>query len=59
MVDYLTELFGLQGKVAVLTGAAGYLVSEISAAFAKAGVKVALFEVDLTIAEKLAEKIRY
>ncbi len=58
MTDYLTELFGLQGKIAVLTGAGGYLISEISAAFAKAGVKVALLDVDLTGAEKVAAKIR-
>jgi len=39
--DYLTELFGLQGKVASLTGAGGYLVGEISHGLGKAGVKVA------------------
>jgi len=58
MVDYLTELFGLQGKVAVLTGAAGYLVSEMSAGFAKAGVRVALLDIDLASAEKVTAKIR-
>jgi hypothetical protein len=36
MVDYLTEFFGLQGKVGALTGAGGYLVSEMAAALAKA-----------------------
>jgi len=58
VVDYLTELFGLQGKVAALTGAGGYLVSEMSAGFAEAGVKVALLDIDLASAEKVATKIR-
>ncbi len=58
MVDYLTELFGLQSKVAALTGAGGYLVSEMAAALAKAGVKVALLDIDLAKAEKVAGKIR-
>ncbi len=58
MSDYLTELFGLQGKVAALTGAGGYLVSEMAAALAKAGVKVALLDIDLATAEKVAAKIR-
>ena len=58
MGDYLTELFGVQGKVAALTGAGGYLVSEMSAAFAKAGMKVALLDVDLATAEKVAAKVR-
>lgn len=57
MVDYLTELFGLPGKVAALTGAGGYLVSEMAAALAKAGVKVALLDIDLASAEKVAGKI--
>ena len=57
MVDYLTELFGLPGKVAALTGAGGYLVSEMAAALAQAGVKVALLDIDLASAEKVAGKI--
>ena len=58
MPDYLTELFGLQGKVATLTGAGGYLVSEMSAAFAKAGVKVALLDINLENAKKVAAEVR-
>jgi len=58
MTDYLTELFGLHGKIAVLTGAGGYLISEMAAALAKAGVKVALLDIDLASAEKVAAKIR-
>ena len=57
MVDYLAKLFGLQGKVAALTGAAGYLVSEMAAGFAKAGVRVALLEIDMEGAERVAGKI--
>lgn len=58
MPDYLTELFGLQGKIAALTGAGGYLVSEMSAALAKAGIKVALLDINLENVEKVAAKIR-
>ena len=58
MPDYLTEHFGLQGKVAALTGAGGYLVSEMSLALAKAGVKVAALDIDLESAQKVAAKIR-
>lgn len=57
MVNYLAELFRLQGKVAALTGGGGYLVGEMVAAFARVGVKVALMDIDLESAEKVAEKI--
>jgi NAD(P)-dependent dehydrogenase (short-subunit alcohol dehydrogenase family) len=57
MTDYLTELFGLQGKVAALMGGGGYLISEMAAAFAKAGVKVALLDIKLDEVEKVATKI--
>lgn len=58
MPGYLTELFGLQGKVAALTGAGGYLVSEMSRGLAKAGVKVALLDKDLAVAQEVANEIR-
>ena len=58
MVDYLSELFGLRGKVGALTGAGGYLLGEMAAALAKAGVKVALLDIDLASAERVAAKIR-
>ena len=58
MPDYLTKLFGLRGKVAALTGAGGFLVSEMSRGLAKAGVKVALLDKDLAAAQKVANEIR-
>jgi len=58
MPDYLTGLFNLGGKVAALTGAGGYLVGEISRGLAKAGIKTALLDANLEIAEKLASEIR-
>ncbi len=58
MVEYLTELYGLQGKIAALMGGGGYLISEMAAALGKAGVKVALLDVRLDEAEKVAAKIR-
>lgn len=57
MPEYLTELFGLQGKVAALTGAGGYLVSEMSRGLTKAGVKVALLDKNLETAQKVAQEI--
>ncbi len=58
MVEYLTELYGLHGKIAALMGGGGYLISEMAAALGKAGVKVALLDVRLDEAEKVAAKIR-
>jgi NAD(P)-dependent dehydrogenase (short-subunit alcohol dehydrogenase family) len=58
MPDYLTTLFGLEGKVAALTGAGGHLVGEMSQALARAGVRVAVLDVSLEAAERTAESIR-
>ena len=57
MADYLTEFFGLPGKVAALTGDGGYLVSQMSRGLAKAGVKVALLDQNLEAAQKVANQI--
>jgi len=57
MLDYLAELFNLHGKVAILTGAGGHLVSEMSRALAKAGVSVALLDANLQAVEKVATEI--
>jgi NADP-dependent 3-hydroxy acid dehydrogenase YdfG len=57
LVDYLTETFNLQGKVAALTGAGGFLVSEMARGLACAGVKVAVLDKDLVAVEKVAAEI--
>jgi NAD(P)-dependent dehydrogenase (short-subunit alcohol dehydrogenase family) len=58
MSDYLTTLFGLEGKVAALTGAGGRLVGEMSRALGRAGVRVAVLDVSLEAADRTAESIR-
>jgi NAD(P)-dependent dehydrogenase (short-subunit alcohol dehydrogenase family) len=58
MPKYLTELFNLHGKVAALTGAGGYLVSEMSRGLAKAGVKVALLDNNLKAVQMVMNGIR-
>ena len=58
MPDYLTELFQLDRKVAALTGAGGYLVSEMCHGLAKAGVRVAALDANLEGAERAAAQIR-
>ena len=57
MADYLTDLFSLKGKNAVVIGAAGYLCSEMARAFAKAGVSLALLDKDTENLEKVAAEI--
>lgn len=57
MPDYLTTLFGLDGNVAALTGAGGFLVSEIARGLSKAGVSVALLDCNLEAAERVADEI--
>lgn len=57
MPEYLTELFGLQGKVAALTGAGGHLLSEVSRGLSRAGVRVALLDKNREAAECIREEI--
>lgn len=56
--SYLEQLFGLEGKVAVLTGGGGVLVSAMGRALAKVGVKVAILDIALPAAERVAGEIR-
>lgn len=52
-----SSLFDLSGKVAVVTGGAGILCAGLCRALAAAGVKVAVLDVNVNAAEKLAAEI--
>jgi NAD(P)-dependent dehydrogenase (short-subunit alcohol dehydrogenase family) len=54
----MSPLFNIQGKTAVITGAAGVLCGEMVTALAKEGVKVALLDINEEKAGQLAEQIR-
>jgi len=56
MKDYLTELFGLKNKTAVITGGGGHLCGEMAYALARADVFVAV--VDLREEKAIAVKER-
>lgn len=56
-MSYLDQLFGLDGRVAALTGAGGHLCGEMSRALGKAGCKVAVLDVRPEKAEAVAEQI--
>lgn len=58
MPDYLTELFGLEGKVVALTGGGGFLLSEMARGLSRAGMKVVVLDKNLEAAERVAEEIR-
>ena len=46
MADYLTQLFKLEGKTAVVIGGGGHLCSAMAEALAHCGVKVAIVDKD-------------
>ena len=54
----LSKLFGLDGKVAVVTGGGGILCSTICTALASAGAKVAVLDLSEEGAARVAEGIR-
>jgi NAD(P)-dependent dehydrogenase (short-subunit alcohol dehydrogenase family) len=58
MSSFLSTLFNLENKVAVLTGAGGYLVGEMSRALARSGVRVACLDAKLEHAERTVAEIR-
>ena len=55
--EYLNELFGLSGNVAVVTGGGGVLCGTLSRALGKVGVKVAVLDLFLEAAEKVVADI--
>lgn len=57
MNTYLTSLFGLEGKVALLTGAGGHLVGELSRAAGLAGMQVVCCDLRFEDAQRTAHGI--
>ena len=57
MKEYITSLFNLEGKVALLTGAGGHLVGEMSRAAGLAGMKVVCCDIRLEDAQRTADQI--
>ena len=53
----MEKLFDLNGKVAVVTGAGGVLCGEMAKALAGAGAKVAVLDLSLEAAKKVADEI--
>lgn len=56
-MSYLDKLFNLDGKVAVVIGAGGHLCSAFAKSYARAGCKVALLDLRLQNAEKVAHEL--
>ena len=54
---YLKELFGLEGRVAAVTGGGGVLCSAMSRALGRMGVKVAVLDINLEAAQHVADNI--
>lgn len=58
MNTYLNDLFNLKGKVAVVTGAGGYLCGELAKGFARAGCSVAVLDLRPEKAKAIEEEIK-
>ena len=55
--DYLGELFGIRDKVIVITGGGGVLCGTIARGLARAGAKIAVLDILLEAAQKVADVI--
>ncbi len=55
---YLKQLFGLEGKVAAITGGGGVLCGTMANALGRAGVKVAVLDIVPDAAEEVAAAVR-
>jgi NAD(P)-dependent dehydrogenase (short-subunit alcohol dehydrogenase family) len=55
--NYLSSLFGLEGKVAFVTGAGGVLFSNIAQALARAGARMVIADLAEDAAKAVAERI--
>lgn len=57
-MSFVDELFSVAGRTAILTGAGGHLIGEMSRALGKAGCKVAILDLRAEKAEAVAEQVR-
>ena len=55
---FVDSLFNLDNKVAVITGAVGFLCSEMALGFQRAGCKIAVLDADIEAADEIAGKIK-
>lgn len=58
MNNYISTLFNLEDRTAVVTGAGGHLCSEMAKSFARAGCKVAVLDLRLEKAKAVENEIR-
>jgi NAD(P)-dependent dehydrogenase (short-subunit alcohol dehydrogenase family) len=58
MNSYLNQLFNLEGKVAVVTGAGGHLCSEMARGYARAGCAVAVLDLRLEKAKAVEDELK-
>ena len=58
MASFLDNLFGLEGRVAAITGGGGYLCGEMARGLAKAGCKIVVMDIRGHKAEDVAREIR-
>ncbi|MFA9392892.1 MAG: SDR family oxidoreductase [Prolixibacteraceae bacterium] len=56
-MNYLDQLYGLEGKVAVITGGGGVLASEIGSGLSQAGVKIVFLDINEDAAIAAANRI--
>lgn len=56
-MSYVNDLFGIAGRVAILTGAGGHLCGEMARALGSAGCKVAVTDIRIEKAETVAAQI--
>jgi len=57
MLEFVSNLFGLEDKVAVIVGAAGYLCSEMAFSLAKSGASVAILDKNEDRLKVVSDKI--
>lgn len=56
-MSFIEETFGIEGRVAILTGAGGHLIGEMSRGLGKAGCKVAVLDLRKDKADSVADEI--
>ena len=56
-MSYVEKIFDIKDRVAVVTGAGGYLCSQMAIGLAKAGVKIAVLDLRIEKAQTVANEI--